>query len=261
MREELSQTPPEDPERGDELTDELSDELSDELDDELDDELSEDPSFDTPGEGEDERSRAHPRLRRWVKRNSWLLLAAGAALVLTRVVEFEAPSEVRIDDTTVDFVGEAPSQEFSSQLGNPQAVQLRATLRLYPRNDLDVSEPDPKLDAAAQILSQPVVTTIYAMNAEIDQSVRLGSGKLQIDVALAGTPRLDHAGKSEVPRLDLEHELTVTSTETRWLGEPVRSLRLHTRGSLTDLEDRPYRWVFVIEGKLFALDLELNRAI
>ena len=202
-----------------------------------------------------------PLLRRWVANNSWLIMATGAALLLSNVVEFEAPEKVRVEDTTVDLVGEAPAQEFSGQLANPQAVQLRATLRLYPRADMDVSEPNPEVDAKAQILSQPVVTTIYAMNATIDQSVRLGGGKLQIDVALDGTPRLDPRGKDEVPRLDLEHELTITSSEARWLGEPERRLNLHTRGSLTDLEERPHRWVFIIEGKLFALDLELNRAI
>jgi hypothetical protein len=202
------------------------------------------------------------RIARWLSSNSWLILAAGAALVLTRVVEFEPPEQVRMDEASVDLVGEAPSQEFSSQLGNPQAVQLRATLRLYPRSDLDVREPDPKLDATARILSQPVVTTIYAMNATIDQTVRLDGGELEIDVALAGTPRLgESAGTNKVPDLDLEQELTVTSREKKWLGDPVKRVHLHTRGTLTDLEDRPYRWVFVIEGKLFALDLELNRAV
>ncbi|PRQ09845.1 hypothetical protein [Enhygromyxa salina] len=202
------------------------------------------------------------RIARWLTRNSWLILAAGAALVLTRVVEFEPPEQVRMDEASVDLVGEAPSQEFSSQLGNPQAVQLRATLRLYPRNDLDVREPDPKLDGTARVLSQPVVTTIYAMNATIDQTVRLDGGELEIDVALAGTPRLgDSTGANKVPNLDLEQELTVTSREKKWLGDPIQRVHLHTRGTLTDLEARPYRWVFVVEGKLFALDLELNRAV
>jgi hypothetical protein len=201
-------------------------------------------------------------IARWLSRNSYLILAAGAALVLARVVEFEPPEQVRMDEASVDLIGEAPSQEFSSQLGNPQAVQLRATLRLYPRNDLDVREPDPKLDGAARILSQPVVTTIYAMNATIDQTVRLDGGALEIDVALAGTPRLgESAGSHKVPELDLEQELTVTSREKKWMGEPIERVHLHTRGTLTDLEDRPYRWVFVVEGKLFALDLELNRAV
>jgi hypothetical protein len=44
------------------------------------------------------------------------------------------------------------------------------------------------------------------------------------------------------------------------MRDPVQRVHLHTRGTLTDIEDRPYRWVFVIEGKLFALDLELSRA-
>lgn len=227
-------------------------------------ELDQDPAPAPAGEAAtDGASPVHTRrIARWLSSNSWLILAAGAVLVLTRVVEFEPPEQVRMDEASVDLIGEAPSQDFSSQLGNPQAVQLRATLRLYPRNDMDVREPDPKVDAKARILSQPVVTTIYAMNATIDQTVRLDGGELEIDVALAGTPRLgESAGANKVPELNLEQELTVTSREKKWLGEAVQRVHLHTRGTLTDLEARPYRWVFVIEGKLFSLDLELNRAV
>ena len=201
------------------------------------------------------------RVARWLRKNSWLVLAVGAAMVLTRVVEFEAPAEVRIDESSVDLVGEAPAQDFDSQLNNPQAVQMRATLRLYPRVDMDVREVDPEVDAKARILSQPVVTTIYAMNANIDQTVRLDGGDLEIDVELSGTPRLGEAGKNTVPPLSLEQELTVSTRERPWVGEPVEQVRLHTRGTLGDLEARPYRWVFVIDGKLFALDLQLHRAV
>ena len=214
-----------------------------------------------PGEAASPVPRRTRMIARWLSRNGWLILAGAAALVLMRVVEFEPPESVRIDDATVDLVGETPAQEFSSQLGNPQAVQMRATLRLYPRADLDVREPDPELDAKARVLSQPVVTTIYAMNATIEQTVRLDGGELEIDVALAGTPRLGEASRNKVPPLSLEQELTVTSREKRLLGEPKKRAHLHTRGTLSDLEDRPYRWVFVIEGKLFALDLELHRAV
>ena len=197
-------------------------------------------------------------IARWLSGNSWLILAAGAALILTRVVEFTPPEEVRLDDATVDLVGEAPSQEFSSQLDNPQAVQLRATLRLYPRADMDVREPDPELDDKARVLSQPVVTTIYAMNATIEQTVRLG--ELEIDVVLAGTPRLGETSKKHTtPPLTLEHELTIGSREAKWLGEPVERTHLHTRGTLAELEDRPHRWVFTVDGKLFALDLDVHR--
>jgi hypothetical protein len=199
------------------------------------------------------------RTRAWLRSRSWMILAAAAGLVLTQVVEFSPPEEVRIDDATVDFVGEAPRQEFSQQLGNPQAVQLRGTLRLYPRGEFDVREVDPELDDKAHVLSQPVVTTIYAMNATIDQSVRLDGGKLEIFIELAGTPRLTEGGRNKVPELTLEHELTVSSREKKWMRDPVERVHLHTRGTLTDLEDRPHRWVFVIEGKQFALDLELNR--
>ena len=146
-----------------------------------------------------------------------MILAAAAGLVLTQVVEFSPPEEVRIDDATVDFVGEAPRQEFAETLGNPQAVQLRGTLRLYPRGEFDVREVDPEMDDKARILSQPVVTTIYAMNATIDQSVRLDGGKLEIDIEFSGTPRLGEGSKNKnkAPELTLEHELTVTSREKK----------------------------------------------
>ena len=195
--------------------------------------------------------------RSYLRRYAWLLLAAAAALVLLRVVEFEPPTQVRVDDAPIDLVGDAPPQAFAGPLDNPQAVQLRASLRLYPRSDLDVREPDPALDGRARLLSQPVVTTIYATQATLDQTVRLG--KLEIDLGLIGTPRLGEATGKRTPALTLEHELTVTSRRTRRFRAPERALHLHTRGTLTDLEDRPHRWVFVIEDELFALDLELHR--
>ena len=232
--------------------------LEEELDADVGD-LGSDPGSrsDDPGS----RPRLRSRVSRWLFANSWLVLATGAALVLANVVEFEPPEDVRIDDASVDLIGEAPAQTFDAQLANPQSVQMRATLRLYPRPDMDVREPDPKLDAKARILSQPVVTTIYAMNANIDQTVRLEGGDLEIDIQLAGAPRLGEAGKNKVPPLRLEQELTVSSRTKRWLREPIEQVHLHTRGTLTDLEDRPYRWVFLIDGKLFALDLELYRGL
>jgi hypothetical protein len=233
-------------------------ELSDSI---CDTDTDDSPAAEVPGATDGAAPARTRAIARWLRSNGWLILAAAALLTLTRVVEFEPPEEVRVDDASVDLVGEAPQQEFSSQLANPQAVQLRGTLRLYPRTTVDVREPDPELDAKARILSQPVVTTIYAMSATIDQSVRLDGGELEIDVSLVGTPRLGEAGRNKVPELSLEHELTVTTRQRKWLGEAHESIQLHTRGTLTDLEDRPYRWVFLIEGKLFALDLELNRAV
>lgn len=199
------------------------------------------------------------KIARWLSGNSWLILATAAALVLTQVVEFRPPESVRLDDASVDLVGEAPAQEFSAQLDNPQAIQLRATLRLYPRDDLDVREPDPKLDDKARVLSQPVVTTIYATNASIDQTVRLDGGKLEIDVTLSGTPRVGEAGKNTTPALTVEHELTIRSRKSKWLGDPIHRTHLHTRGTLADLEGRAHRWVFTVDGKLFALDLDAYR--
>lgn len=196
----------------------------------------------------------------WLRSNGWLVLAAGAALVLARVVEFSPPAEVRVGDTSVDMVGDAPRQEFASGVGNPQAVQMRATLRLYPRLDLDVREPNPELDGSAQILSQPVVTTIYGMNATVDQTVRLDGGDLELDLVLSGTPRLAGAqGKHGLPMLELEQSLDVTSRRHEWFGEPDQRIHLHARGLLSDLDQHPYRWVFTVEDHLFALDLELHR--
>jgi hypothetical protein len=181
-------------------------------------------------------------------------------LVLVRVVEFRPPEAVRVRDASIDFVGEAPQQEFATTVGNPQAVQLRATLRLYPRPDLDVLEIDPELDASAEILSQPVVTTIYGMHATIDQTVRLDEGELELELELACTPRLSEAkGKHALAGIELEQSLQIVSRRKRWLGEPEQRMLLHAGGTLTELEERPYRWVFTIEDHLFALDLELHR--
>jgi hypothetical protein len=203
-----------------------------------------------------------PRRRalRWLGRNAWLLLAAGAGLVLLRVVEFRPPPEVRVEDHGVEFLGEAPSQDFAPRLDNPQAVQLRATLRLYPQPDVEVGEPGSPADETARVLSQPVVTTIYGLGATIDQTVRLDDGDLQLDLALTGTPRL--AGgptKHALPPIEVEQQLSVVSRRERTFGDPERRVHLLARGSLTELDQHPYRWVFLIEDDLFALDLELFR--
>lgn len=200
---------------------------------------------------------------RWLGNNGWLVLAAAAGLVLTQVIEFEPPAEVRVEEHGVEFIGEAPSQDFAPRLDNPQAVQLRATLRLYPRADLgldEVAEIGAPADAGARVLSQPVVTTIYGLGATIDQTVRLDGGDLQLDLELTGTPRL--AGgptKHALPAIELEQSLAVTSRRERTFGDPELRVHLLSRGSLTDLDHQPYRWVFLVEDDLFALDLELYR--
>lgn len=200
---------------------------------------------------------------RWLGKNGWLVLAAGAVLVLARVVEFEAPADVRVEDHGVEFLGEAPSQEFAPRLDNPQAVQLRATLRLYPRSDLtalDIGEPGSAADETARVLSQPVVTTIYGLGATIDQTVRLEGGDLQLDVALTATPRLvGGPSKHALPSIELEQQLQVVSRRERTFGEPERRVHLLAHGSLTELDHHPYRWVFLVEDDLFALDIELHR--
>jgi hypothetical protein len=212
-----------------------------------------------PAEGRSAGS-ARRRALRWLGKNGWLVLAAGAALVLARVVEFQPPSEVRVEDHGVEFLGEAPSQDFAPRLDNPQAVQLRATLRLYPQPDIEVGEPGSPADETARVLSQPVVTTIYGLGATIDQTVRLDGGDLQLDLALTGTPRLAGGpSKHALPPIELEQQLQVVSRRERTFGDPERRVHLLARGSLTELDQHPYRWVFLVEDDLFALDLELFR--
>ncbi|MFV8751951.1 hypothetical protein ACNOYE_15505 [Nannocystaceae bacterium ST9] len=213
----------------------------------------------SPPEGRSVASTQRRALR-WLGKNGWLVLAAGAVLVLARVVEFSAPAEVRVDDHGVEFLGEAPSQDFAPRLDNPQAVQLRATLRLYPRADTEVGEVGSPADESARVLSQPVVTTIYGLGATIDQTVRLDGGDLQLDLELSGTPRLAGGpSKRALPPIELEQELKITSRRERTFGEDERRVHLLARGSLTELDHQPYRWVFLVEDNLFALDLELFR--
>jgi hypothetical protein len=208
-------------------------------------------------------AHAQQGMQRWLSKNGAFVLAAAAALVLVQVVEFEPPAEVRVENHDVEFLGEAPSQDFSSQLANPQAVQLRATLRLYPRGEhelAEVAELGGRADASAQLLSQPVVTTIYGLGATIDQTVRLEGGDLQVDLRLSGTPRLvGGPTKHALPPIELEQQLEVTSRRARTFGDDEARVHLLSRGALTDLDQQPYRWVFLVEDELFALDLELHR--
>ncbi|WP_157596171.1 hypothetical protein [Plesiocystis pacifica] len=113
--------------------------------------MSDGPTVDAPTPEADERREpplaAQPlqsRVARWLFRNSWLVLAVGAGLIFTRVVDFEPPEQVRIDETSVDLVGEAPAPEFDSQLDNPQAVQMRATLRCTRATTWTCASPIPR---------------------------------------------------------------------------------------------------------------------
>jgi hypothetical protein len=180
--------------------------------------------------------------------------------LLWRTAEFEVPDKVRIQpDQIASVVGDAPSQEFSSELENPQAVQLRATLRQYPRSDMDVANPDPEIDAQARILSQPVVTTILGMSANVDQTIRIDNGELRVDLELEATPReLIPAKKGRARRLSLEHRIDVRSYREQFMKDQLERTHLQSRGLLTGLEEGGYRIVFSVDQTLFALDLELS---
>lgn len=196
----------------------------------------------------------------WLKRNAYLGLVVGAGLVLSRTVDFEPPPEVRMADRGVGLVGEAPAQEFADELGNAQAVQLRAVLRLYPDAQAEVSMPDPEVDEHARVLSQPVVTTILGMNATVEQTVRLEGGDLEIDLSVHATPRLASKPRgAKAPPLSLEQEIRVKSRREHWLGGRLERVHIDSRATLLDVEDRGYRLVFSVDEHLFALDLELHR--
>lgn len=198
-----------------------------------------------------------------MRRNAYLAAAIGAALVLTRTVEFAPPPQVRVRQADVtQVVGDARPQEFSPDLGNPQAVQLRATLRLYPDPQLDVGEPDPEIDELGKLLSQPVVTTILGMNAAVEQTLRLDGGTLEADVSLHATPRL--VAKSRRDRspsqISLEYDFSVRSRKHQWYSRTVAQ-RVHfaTRGILREVEEHGHRVVFTVDDHLLSLDLEVHR--
>lgn len=200
----------------------------------------------------------------WIGRNAYLVVIAAAVLVLTRTIEFAPPPEVRVGAADVgQLVGDAPAQEFSNELANPQAVQVRATLRLYPDSELRVASPDPETDAQGKILSQPVVTTIVGMNATVDQTVRLDGGELEVELSIDATPRMQGLRKkgSPPPELVLEHELTVKSrTDAWWRNRPMERVHLDSRGFLGKVAEHGHRIVFTVDDHLFSLDLEVHHA-
>ena len=197
-------------------------------------------------------------------RNAYLAAIIGAGLVLTRVVDFSPPAQVRVGERSVaQIVGDAPPQEFSHELSNPQAVQVRATLRLYPDNEMVVSVPDPEMDIQGKLLSQPVITTILGMNATIEQTIRLEDGDLEIDVSIHATPRLvDKPQKGKpAPEIELESEVMVKSRRSSWWGNKLsRRVHLDTRAFLRKVEQGGHRIVFTVDEHLFSVDLELHRA-
>lgn len=200
------------------------------------------------------------RLRGWIGEHAYLILAAGAALVLTRTVEFSPPPQVRQDPAAHGGVlGALPVQDFSDELRSPQVVQIKATLRRYDDPDLAVAADSHEHDERGELLSQPVVTTPLGTGAAIEQTVRLERGALQLDLRIHATPRLARAAKAGVePATRLEHQISIHSRRDGWSGSK-RRVHLDTAGTLDDVEAHGHRLVFSVDDHLFSLDLELHR--
>ncbi|MEE9381981.1 MAG: hypothetical protein V3V08_01015 [Nannocystaceae bacterium] len=206
--------------------------------------------------------RAFARGVTWLRRNAYLALSAACLLLLARVVDFAAPQHVRIDpDQAARVVGDAPWQGFSTASNNANAVQFRATLRRYADAAAPVSGPDARVDATAQILSQPVVTTIMGVEANIEQTVRLDGGDLELHLSLVVTPRADGPRYRGRRRMTVEREFVVERHRRGWLDSSVeKRIHLKLRGVLTVVEGRIQRTVFSVGEHLFALDVEIQRS-
>ena len=196
----------------------------------------------------------------WLGAHAYLILAAAAALVLTRTIEFSPPPLVRADPMAHGgVVGALPVQDFSAELRSLQVVQLKATLRCYDDPDLAVAAANHEHDERGEVLSQPVVTTPLGTGAAIEQTVRLERGALELDLRIHATPRLASGGGVDaVTRL--EHEISIHSRREGWIGSK-RRVHLDTRGTLDDVEARGHRLVFSVDEHLFSLDLELHRPL
>lgn len=198
------------------------------------------------------------RLRGWLGEHAYLLLAAGAVLVLTRTVEFTPPPLVRVDESAHGgVVTKLPVQEFSDELRSPQVAQLKATLRRYDDPDLEISADSHEHDERGELLSQPVVTTPLGTGAAVEQTIRLERGELALELRIFATPRLGRPAGNAEPATRLEHQISIHSRRAG--GE--RRIHLDTAGTLDDVESRGYRLVFSVDQHLFSLDLELHRPL
>jgi len=131
---------------------------------------------------------------------------------------------------------------------------------MYADNELEVDHPDPATDARAQLLSQPVVTTLLGMNATIEQTIRLDDGQLVVDLVVHATPRLQPARERGEDEVVLEAEISVQSHRRAWwTGRQQQRVHLHTRAFLSRIEHYGHRLVFTVDEHLFSLDLEVHR--
>jgi len=202
-------------------------------------------------------------LRRYAGEHSWLVLVVGAGLIFAGAVDFRPPQQVRSSGGLVsEVVGDAPKQSFATEVGHAQAVQLRATLQRYLDPTMDVLRPSPEVEASAQILSSPVVTTIYGMQATIEQTIKLPGARNELDVSVKATPRKHGRARGGKPaEVVVDHELSVRSRKIpRWFGTVEHRQHVRELGKIFDIEARPYRIVFAVDDELFSLDLDLKRA-
>lgn len=144
-----------------------------------------------------------------------------------------------------------------------EAVQMRATLRQYSDLSLDPGASTPDDGNLGEVLSEPVVTTVMGVEAEIRQTIRLGDD-LDIDLAIVFTPRQGLAKKGVAAPLTLDHAISVHSrSRSGGWGETAVTRRVHldTRGVLHDIVNTGYPLVFAVGEHLFLLELELHRGV
>ncbi len=195
----------------------------------------------------------------WLMRKSWLVVVMGGLLLVVGAADFRAPAQVRIDDAQgAEIVGDAPSQEFPATLGNSRATALRVTVKHWPRGSRPSLSPDDEIDARAQLLSQPLVTTLLGTSATVEQTIRLDRGALALELSLEMTPR-EH-GKRETTLL-VDYALQVHATRSGFLSRQQEpELVALERGTLARVENDGHRAVLNVDGHLISIDLEMRRS-
>ncbi len=204
----------------------------------------------------------------WLRRNAYLGLVAAALLVLTRTVEFTPPEQVRTSPTpekpTPELVGDGFPEVEPAGAGAlaAEAVQMRAVLRRYEQVELPPGGSLPDEQHLSDPLSQPVVTTVIGVEAEIRQTVRLGPD-LDIDLAIVFTPRLVKLGDKDAPAsIALDQAITVHSRrrDDGWgATQTIRRVHLDTRGVFYEVASTDDPLVFAVDDQLFHLDISLQR--